>query len=149
MYSRRCRPRRRRAPEQPPLRATSPSRAGCGRALGCGGRVRRRRASTLSLQAGCGVELGDQRVPDGYRAPQLSPKALRTAPFERVERHALLLDPGVVAEVEDARALGVGQFEHIVVGRAEQMLAEHLAGADRIEAFGVICRQVFSALAAV
>src|SRR5437016_2997178 len=115
----------------PEANSSSPSRAGCGRVRGCGGRVRHKRASTILLQTGCGVELGDQRVPGGCRAPQLIPKALRATPFERLERHALLLDPSVITEVEDARALGVGQFEHIVVGSSEQMLTENLARADR------------------
>src|SRR5258707_681329 len=133
---RRCPERRRRGRRQPPLRAISPSRGGCGHALGCAGTVRHKRASTILLQAGCPVEFGDQCIPGGCRAPQVSPKALRAPLFERLERYTLLLDPGVVAEIEDARALGMGQFEHIVVGDAEQMLTEHFARADRVKVVG-------------
>src|SRR5437773_9640565 len=141
---RRCPRRLRRAPAWPLLRATSSFPAGCGRARGYGGRVRRRRWSTILLPAGLlpagrRVELGDQRVPGGCGALKLGPKALRAPPFERSERHTLLLDPGVIPEVEDARALDVGQFEHVIVGDAEQMLAEHLTRTHRVEAIGVMC----------
>ena len=47
-------------------------------------------------------------------------KLLASAPLERRERHALLLDPGIVAEIEDPRTLVMGQFEHVVVGDAER-----------------------------
>ena len=41
----------------------------------------------------------------------------------------------------------MGQFEHIIVDGAEQVLAEHLAGIDRIEAIGIVRREEFAALA--
>src|SRR6516162_8405875 len=146
---RRCRPRRRRARAPLPLRATLPSRAGCGCAPACGDRVLRRRASTSFLRAGHRVELGDQHVPGRRRPPQLSPKPLSAAPFERLERHALLLDPGVIAEVEDARALAMRQFEHVVVDGAEQMLAKDFAGADPVEPAGIALCQELASFAAV
>src|SRR6187402_3435586 len=48
-----------------------------------------------------GVELGDHLVPHAEVAAQAAPEVLAPALLEQVERRALLLDPGVVAEVED------------------------------------------------
>ena len=56
------------------------------------------------------------------------------AAVEIVDRHALLLDPGVVAEIEDALAVDVGELEHVIVGDAFQVAAEDLAGVDLVEA---------------
>ena len=74
---------------------------------------------------------------------QSGPKSLRPAPLEIRERHPLLLDPGEIAEVENPLAVVVGQFEHIVVGDAEQMPAEDLAGAHLVEAIGIAVGAVF------
>ena len=46
--------------------------------------------------------------------------------FEVLERHALLLDPGEVAEVEDPAPVAVGALEEVVVACAEDVLAEDL-----------------------
>ena len=43
----------------------------------------------------------------------------------------------------------MGQFENIVVGGAEQMLAEDLAGVDLVEPVGIVRRQKFLPFAAV
>ncbi len=43
----------------------------------------------------------------------------------------------------------MGQFEHVIVGGAEQMLAEDFAGADRVEPVGIVRGQEFTPLAAV
>src|SRR5262249_17236847 len=149
MCSHRCPERPRRGRVRPPPRATSPSRAGCDRALGCGGKVRRKRASTISLQAGDSVELDNQLVPGGWRSPQLSPKTLGSALFESFERHALLFHPSVIAEVENARALDVGQFEHIIIRDTQHMLPEDLARSHRVETVGIMCFEELPALAAV
>src|SRR5271157_5322326 len=74
---------------------------------------------------------------------------LRAASLERINRNTLLLDPGIIAEVEDPRTLVVGQFEHIVVGDAEQVLAKHLAGIHFVKAIRVVRSKEFSALAGV
>jgi hypothetical protein len=74
---------------------------------------------------------------------------LTAPPFELDERHALLLDPREIAEVEYPRALVMGQFENVVVGGTEQMLPENLARVHGIEPAGVARRQILSAFAAV
>src|SRR6266850_220924 len=124
MCCRRSRPRRRRGRARPPRRATRPCHAGCDRALWCGAKARCSCWSTMFSEPGLCIELPDQLIPDRGGLPQLSPKALAASPFEVVERHALLLDPGVVAEIEYSRALAMGQFENVVVGGGEQVLAE-------------------------
>ena len=56
--------------------------------------------------AGPGVEIVDQVVPAGDDLAQPAPEAGSRRCLEVLERDALLLDPGVVAEVEDALAIG-------------------------------------------
>src|SRR3984893_8331216 len=107
-------PRRRRLRRTTSLpRATSPSRAGCGRAepdcAGARGTVEPR--SRYGLAA-------------GGRAPTRGGLA---------DVDALLLDPGVVPEVEDARAVGMAELEHMVVDNAFQVTAEQLASVDLVE----------------
>ena len=100
-------------------------------------------------KSGGGVELADQRVPGRQGVAQPGPETLGAAALERRQRHALLLDPGIIAEIEDAGTLVMGQFEHIVVGDAGEVLAEHLAGIDRVEAVGIVRGAEFAALADV
>src|SRR5262249_38459583 len=123
MCCRRCPPTRRRAPAPRPPRAASPSPAGCGRALWCGGTARHRARSTAVSKAGPGVELDDQPIPLRGSLPQLRPEALAAPPFKIFKSHTLLLDPSVIAKIEYPRALDMGQFENVVVGGAEQMLS--------------------------
>ncbi len=100
-------------------------------------------------EAGPLVELGDQPVPDGSGLVQAPPEALSATLLEFIDRHALLLDPSEVAEVEYPRPLAVGQFEDFVVGGTKQMLAEDLARIHRIEPVGVVRLDELSAFAAV
>ena len=58
------------------------------------------------------------------------PEALLRAAVEVLERYALLLDPGVVAEIENALAIEMGELEHMIVDDAFEMPAEDLAGID-------------------
>src|SRR5882762_666866 len=109
MCFRRCRPRLRRGPARPPLRVTRPSHAGSGRVPWYVGKAPRSRSSTMLSEAGPLVELGDQPVPDGSVLAQAPPETLSSTLLEFIDRHALLLDPGIVAEVEYPRPFGVGQ----------------------------------------
>ena len=59
------------------------------------------------------------------------------AAVEVLEAHALLLDPGVVTKVEDARALDVRELENVIVGDGVEMTAEGFAGVDLVESIGV------------
>src|SRR6266849_3879904 len=115
MCSHRCRRRLRQGLSLPPPPATSLSRGGSGHALWCGGKARCSRSSTMISEASPRVELGDQSVPGGGSLSELRPKALAAPPFKRLEFHALLLDPGKIAEVKYPRALAMGQFENVVV----------------------------------
>ena len=64
----------------------------------------------------------------GTRSEKGTPEGLLPPHFEVLERHALLLDPGEVSEVENPAPVVVGALEEVVVGGAEDVLAEHLGG---------------------
>ena len=64
----------------------------------------------------------------GTRSCRPLPEVLALAPVEVGERDALLLDPGEVAEIEDALALALGGVEHVLGAGAEEMLADDLGG---------------------
>src|SRR6185503_16709048 len=49
------------------------------------------------------IELGDQPIPRRDGVDQALPETLATTPFEVVDADALLLDPGVVTQVENPR----------------------------------------------
>ena len=74
------------------------------------------------------------RSQTGTVEDECAPEALIFASIEILDAHALLLDPGIVAEVEDALALGKAQLEHVVVGNAVEVLPENLTGVDFVEA---------------
>src|SRR5260370_10817630 len=101
------------------------------------------------VDAGLGVECLDQRVPAGDRGLKSAPKALLPPPVELVERHALLLDPGVIAEIEDALAIDPGELDHVIVGDGLQMGSEDFARIDLAESAGIARGCVFLPLAAV
>ena len=67
-----------------------------------------------------------------------APEGGAPAGLEVLERDALLLDPGVVAEVEDPLPVDARELEQVVGRRAEQVLAEHLGGGDLVEAVGEV-----------
>ena len=77
----------------PPRRRPAPSRS------------RRRPAATGSRRPAGTVECRDHRVPGREELEQALPEALARARVELLERDALLLDPGEVAEIEDALAV--------------------------------------------
>src|SRR4029079_18675785 len=52
-------------------------------------------------------------------------------------RDALLLDPSVVTEIEDALAVDVAELHHVIVADAFKVMAENLAGIDLIESRGI------------
>ena len=83
------------------------------------------------------------------RVDQPAPEALVLAAVEVFELDALLLDPRVVAEIEDALAVDVRELEHVIVGDALQVPAEDLAGVHLVEAVGIAAAAVGRALAAV
>ena len=65
------------------------------------------------------------------------PEALVSAAVEIVDADALLLDPRVVAEIEDARPIDVTQLEDVVVGNAFEVPAEDLSGIDLVESLRI------------
>src|SRR5579859_8196300 len=101
------------------------------------------------IDAGLGVELLDQLIPARNRRLQPVPEALIASPVEIRERYALLLDPGVIAEIEDALALDLRQLEHVIVGDGREMRAEDLARVELAEAAGIARRRILVALAPV
>src|SRR4051794_9243401 len=62
-------------------------------------------ATATSARRDLRVEVDDHLVPDRQVTTQVAPEVLVAARLEQLERRALLLDPGVVAEVEDAVAV--------------------------------------------
>src|SRR4029077_10548611 len=83
------------------------------------------------------VEILDQEVPRRNAVHQRSPEILVLAAVEILDRDALLLDPGVVAEIKYPLAIDVAKLHHVIVGDAFQMVAENLTRIDLIESAGV------------
>src|SRR5262249_50542156 len=101
------------------------------------------------IDASLGVELLDQRVPARQRRLQSAPEA-RVAPSVEIrEGHALLLDPGVVAKIEDPLAVDARELEHVGVADRLQMSAEAPPRIDLADPAGITRRRVFLALAAI
>ena len=96
-----------------------------------------------------GIEILDQPIPGGNSVDQRLPKVLALAAIEIVDRDALLLDPGVVAEIENALAVDVAQLQHMIVGDAFHVPAENLARIDLVESVGIAPREIALAFAAV
>src|SRR5438128_2576703 len=67
-------------------------------------------------RAGLRVELVDHLVPHRHQLAQAAPECLVAARLEVVQRHALLLHPGEVTEVEDAVALVAAQLAQVIGG---------------------------------
>src|SRR4029077_14823612 len=101
------------------------------------------------IDAGLGVERLDQRVPTGDGVVQPGLEGPVPPPFEIIERHALLLDPGVVAKVEDALAVDPGKLEHVIVRDGLQVGSEDFARIDLAKAAGIMRGGIFLPLAGV
>ena len=86
---------------------------------------------THAFGAAAGVELLDHRVPRRQEVAQAAPERLLAAGLELGQRHALLLDPGEVAQVEDAVALHLAHGQHMLRGGAGQVAAPGLLGLRR------------------
>src|SRR3954469_11723692 len=84
-----------------------------------------------------GVEILDQPVPCRNAVHHCTPEILVFAAIEVLHRDALLLDPGVVTEIEDAFAVDVAKLHHVIVGDAFQMVTESLPGIDLVESAGI------------
>jgi hypothetical protein len=74
--------------------------------------------------SGGGVEFLDQPVPDQDHRHQPLPESRIAAARKILERDALLLDPGVIAQIEYALALDARQFKQRIGARARQILAK-------------------------
>src|SRR5215210_7449996 len=74
------------------------------------------------------VEFGDHLVPDAEIAAQSAPERLVAALFEELERCALLLDPRVVAEIEDPPAVGFAELDHVLGRHVGEVGAVGLGG---------------------
>ena len=85
----------------------------------------------------------------GARSRSPSQKDCLRAGREILERHALLLDPGEVAEVEDPLAVDMAELEHMVDAGARHRTPPGLAGADRVEAVAEIARRRLAHFAAI
>src|SRR5688572_1168403 len=80
------------------------------------------------------VEIRDELVPRRNRSLQLRPECGVLAAVEVFDRHALLLDPGVVAEVENAPPVGICQLDEVIVGYTLEVMPEDLSGMHLIKA---------------
>src|SRR5207248_6760243 len=63
---------------------------------------------------GFGVEILDQRVPLRQTVGDAVPERLRPATLKILDTDALLLDPRVIAQIEDLSSRLFSQFHHIV-----------------------------------
>ena len=81
----------------------------------------------------------------GEEAAQPAPELLRASGLEQLERRALLLDPRVVAEVEDAGAIALGALDRVCGGHVGQMLAPHRGRVDVGELAAEVARAVILA----
>src|SRR5690348_6049798 len=95
------------------------------------------------------VEIGDELVPHRNRILQRFPESGVLAAVEVLDGYALLLDPGVVTEIENALAVDVSQLAHVIVHDAAQVLPENLPGVDFIEAICVTARDIAHTFARV
>src|SRR5947207_2044606 len=98
-------------------------------------------ASASARGADLRVEILDQAIPARDAVHEAAPELLVSALFEIVDRHALLLHPGEVPEIEDTLAIDMSQLEDVIVHDAFQMAAEDLAGIDLIESVPIPARQ--------
>ena len=95
------------------------------------------------------VELVDQLVPHAEVPAQAVPERRRPARLEHVDRRALLLDPRVVAEVEDAVPVALGAVEHVVGADGAEVAAEDLGRLHLTEPVGPARLQGLGPFAAV
>src|SRR5262249_13630311 len=95
------------------------------------------------------VEVLYQTVPGRDRFDQSAPEVLAPAAVEIGDGDALLFDPGVITEIEDALTLGVRKFETLSVGKAAEITAEQLAGVDLVEALCIVSSAIGLAFAMV
>ena len=92
------------------------------------------------------VEFLDHRVPGGPRSSKPSQNDCSRARLEVLERHALLLDPGEIAEVEDPLAVDVGELEQVVDAAPAMRRPQVSPAADRVEAVAEVARRAPCAL---
>src|SRR3990172_4228337 len=74
------------------------------------------------------VEIRDELVPGGNRCLELRPECGVQSAVEISGRHALLLDPGVVAEVENPPPVHMRQLDPVIIGDGLKVAPENLAG---------------------
>src|SRR5580692_3617248 len=72
-------------------------------------------ALMLAPYADLVVEVDDQLVPGRYASGEVVPESLLPVPLEVAERHALLLDPREVAEIEHTLAIDMAELDQVVV----------------------------------
>src|SRR3954469_15840618 len=105
--------------------------------------------SVADTQAHLVVHLVDHAIPGRHARDERAPERLVAAAVEFLDGDTLLLDPRVVAEVEDALALRMRQLEDVVVGDALEMAPEDLAGGGLVEALRIAAGKVGLALARI
>jgi hypothetical protein len=103
----------------------------------------------LLHRAGFSVEFFDKPVPGGTARLQLRPERGVLSPVEVGDRHPLLLDPRVVAEIENTPSIHVRELDQVIVGDRLQMPPENFAGVRLVELFRVMPFGVGLALAVV
>src|SRR5262249_20926268 len=91
----------------------------------------------------------DQAIPSRNAGGERRPEILTFAAVEILDRDALLLHPGVIAEVEDAFAIDVAKLKDVVVGSALHVPPKDFCRTQFIEAGGIAPGQKSLRLAAV
>src|SRR5262245_56382485 len=76
--------------------------------------------------AAVAIEGGDHLIPPRNERVQVGPELLAAAELEVGEGNALLLDPGEVAEVEDAGPFQLSGFQHVLPTGTQQVLPDQL-----------------------
>src|SRR5690348_12156786 len=80
------------------------------------------------------VEIVDQAIPGRDGIYQAAPEVLAFPAIKIFDGNALLLDPRIVAKIENALSLNISQIEHVVVAYAAEIAAEQLAGVRLVKA---------------
>src|SRR5262249_16255911 len=80
---------------------------------------------------------------------QILPEALVPAAVKIGQVDTLLLNPGVITEVEDALSIKMREFKDVIVHDAREVAAENLAGVHFVESVAVPSGQKILRLACI
>ena len=103
----------------------------------------------LAHRPGFLVEFFNESIPCGNRRLQLRPECGVLATVEIGDRYSLLLDPSVVAEIENTPPVHMRELDQMIIGDRLQVPSENFAGVRLVETAGIMPCEVGRALAVV